>query len=80
MIKIGQNNCVKRTASSEFKVMPRDRVSKIPFNMQMCLLSWDLSLDFMQCLDQLKFLAYFLGVEHEEGRNADGRRPIFYVN
>ena len=80
MIKIGQYNYIKQMASSEFKVMSRDRMSNIPFKMHMFMLSWDPTFGFMQCLDHLKFLEYLLGVEHEGVRNADGRRPIFDVS
>ena len=80
MINFGQYNCIKLTASSEFKVMSRDRVFNIPFKMHMFILSCDHSLSFMQCLDHLKFLEYVLGVSHEGGRNADDRRPIFDVS
>ena len=36
-------------------------------------------LGFMQYLEHLLFLEYLLGVEHERGRNANGRRSIFDV-
>ena len=62
IIKIGQYNCIKQTASSEFKVMSCDRVSNIPFKMHMFLLSWDPTLGFMHCLDQHKFLEYPWGL------------------
>ena len=79
--KNGQYNCIlNQTASSEFKVISRDRVSNIHFKMHMFMLLWDLTLGFMQCLDHLKFLENLLGVEHEGHMNADCRRPIFDVN
>ena len=79
MIKIGQYNCIKQTASFAFKVMPRDSVSNIPFKLHMFMLSWDLTLGFMQYLEHLKLLDYLLGDEHEGGRSADGRIYIFDV-
>ena len=80
MIKIGQYNCIKQPASSEFEVMSHDRMSNISFKMHMFMLSWDPTFGFMQCLDHFKFLEYLLGVEHEGDRNADGGKPIFDVN
>ena len=80
MINIGQYNYIKQTASSEFKVMSHVRVSNIPFKMHMFMLSWDPTFGFMQCLGHFNFLEYLLGVEHEGGRNADGRRPMFDVS
>ena len=77
--KIEQYNYIKQTTSSAFKVLSRDRVSSIPFKMQMLMLSWDPSLGFMQYLEHLKFLEYLLGVEYKGGRNGDGRRSIFDV-
>ena len=65
------------TASSEFLFLSRDRVSNIPYKMHVFVFSWDAALAFMQYLEHLKFLEYILGVEHEGGRNADGRRSIF---
>ena len=79
MIKIGQYNCTIQTASSEFNVLSHDRVFNIPFKMHMFMLSWDPTIGFLQCLGHLKFLEYLLGVEHEGGRNADGRKSIFDV-
>ena len=76
MIKTGQYVCIIQTASPEFKVLSRDRVSNIPFKMHMFILSWDPTLGFMHCQDQLNFLEYPLRVEHDGGRNADGRRTI----
>ena len=74
MMKSGQYNCIKQTASYEFKVLSPDRVSNIPFNMHVFMLSWDPTLGFMQYQEHFKLLIYILRVEHELGRNADCRR------
>ena len=74
--KIGQFNCIKQTSCSEIKVTSRDSVSIFLFKMRMFLLSWNPTIGFMQCLDQLKFLEYLLEVEHEGGRNADGKEQF----
>ena len=43
------------------------------------MLSCDPAFDFMQYLDHLTFLKYLMRVEHEGGRNENGRRSIFDV-
>ena len=79
MINTGQYNCRKQTESSEDKVLSRDRKANIPLKMHMFMfmLSWPPSLGYIQCMDHLKFMAYPLRLEHEGGRNADGRRSTF---
>ena len=62
MIKIGQYNCIKQTASSALKVLSRDRVPNIPFKMYIIMWSWDPTLGSMQYLEYLKLLEYLLGV------------------
>ena len=79
MIKIGQYNCIKQTASSEFYFLSRDRISNSPYKMHMSVFSWDPTLRVKQYLEHLMFLEYILGVEHEGGKNADGRRSNFDV-
>ena len=74
MIKIGQYDCIKQTASSDFLFLSRDRVSNIPYKMHMVVFSWYPALSFMQYLEHLEFLGYLLEVEHES--NADGRISI----
>ena len=64
-LKKGQYKHIIQTACSDFKVLSRDRVSNIPFEMHMSMLSWDPTLGCMQCLAHHKFLEYLLGVEHE---------------
>ena len=39
----------------------------------------DPTFGFTQYLDHLQFLEYLLGVEHERGKNTDGRRSVFDV-
>ena len=70
--KYGQYNYIKQTASSEVKSCHVIVTFNIPFKMHMFMLSRDPTLGFMQCVDHLKLLKYFLRI----GRNADGRIPI----
>ena len=78
-ITIEQYYCIKETASSEFKVLSRDRVSNIPYKMRadvhvfLGLYSW------FQYLEHRKFLEYVLGVLHEGVRNADDKGSNFDV-
>ena len=51
----------------------------ILFKMHMFMLSWDATLGLMQFLKHLKFLEYLFGIEHEGGRDADGKRSILIV-
>ena len=71
--KTGQYTCIKQTASSDFKVLSRDRVSSFRYKMHVIMFAWDPALGFMKHLEHLKFLEYLLCVKHVEGRQADGR-------
>ena len=65
MIKIGQYDCIKETAGSEFNILPRDMASNIPYKIHMFIFPWAPSLGFIEYLEHLKFLEYLPGGEHE---------------
>ena len=70
---------VELKASITSHVLSHDKVSSFPYKMHVIMFAWDLTLVVMQYLEYLKFLQYLLGVEHEGGRNANGRRSILDV-
>ena len=78
MLKSGNKNKQKQNSLSGFKLVLRDRLSHIHYEMHMLMFPQVVTFDCKQYLQQLMISEYLMGVYHEGGGvAASGRTLIF---